>query len=223
MAAASKTAVHPPRAAASQHFLNVADIRDGILILRNGELRQVIEITSLNFALKSEEEQSAIIYQYQAFLNSLQFPIQILIQSRQLDLTRYLVQLQERMSQTTNLLMRNQIADYVDFISRLIGLGQIMEKRFYVTIPLATSAIRARSLVGQLFKKETVAISDQDFEKAKGLIADRTNTIVSGLSGMGLMVTPLTSDQLKRLLYTTYNPVEAGEVAPTGGLFQGAE
>lgn len=205
--------VHP-----TQHFLNVADIRDDVVILRNGELRQVLEITALNFALKSEEEQAAIIYQYQAFLNSLQFPIQILIQSRRLDLTKYLVQLQEKMSQTTSPLIRNQIADYIDFVGRLIDLGSIMEKHFYVVVPLATSSIRARSLFGQLFKRETVQISDKDLAAAKEKLLDRGEAIRSGLASIGLQVRPLNTEELKHLLYTSYNPVEAGEVAPSPSL-----
>lgn len=211
--AAKAPSTHAPHGApATQHFLNVSDIRDDVIVLRNGELRQVISVTALNFALKSEEEQAAIIYQYQAFLNSLQFPIQILIQSRRLDLTQYLIQLQGRMSQATSPLIRNQIADYIDFINRLISLGAIMEKHFYIVVPLATSAIRARGFLGQIFKKETIEISDKDLAEAKVRLADRTATIRSGLAGLGLQVKPLATDDLKQLLYTTYNPLEAGKI-----------
>lgn len=202
-------------APATQHYLNIADIRDDVIILRNGELRQVLEVTALNFALKSEEEQAAIIYQYQNFLNSLQFPIQILVQSRKLDLTQYLVGLQARMSQTTSLLVRNQIADYIDFIGRLINLGSIMEKHFYVVVPLATSAIRTRSLFGQLLKKETIEINEKDLTEAKSRLADRSEAIRSGLASMGLQVKSLNTEELKHLMYTTYNPVET---APSGPL-----
>ncbi len=198
---------------ATQHFLNIADIREDVLVLRNGELRQAIEVTALNFALKSEEEQAAIIYQYQAFLNSLQFPIQILVQSRRLDLTTYIGSLEQRMSQQTSPLIRGQIADYIDFIGRLINLGSIMEKHFYVVVPLATSAIRARSLFGQLFKRETVQISDKDFADAKNKLSDRVEEIRSGLSPLGLGTEICDHDRLIKLLYTTYNPAEAGENA----------
>lgn len=197
----------------TQHYLNIADIKDDVIILRNGELRQVLGVTALNFALKSEEEQAAIIYQYQAFLNSLQFPIQLLVQSRQLDLTSYIVTLQARMSQTTAPLIRNQIADYLDFINRLISMGSIMEKNFYVVIPLATSSIRARSLFGQLFKHETVNIQDKDLVDAKAKLADRTETVSSGLSSVGLTVRTLPTEELKQLIFSTYNPVATGEVA----------
>ncbi len=198
-----------PSHPATQHFLNIADIRDDVMILRNGELRQVLQVTAFNFALKSEEEQAAIIYQYQAFLNSLQFPIQILIQSRQLDLTRYLTNLQGLLSKTSSPLMRNQIADYIEFVSRLISLGNIMEKHFYTIIPLATPAIRARSLFGQILRRETVRINDKDLASAKIKMAERVDTIRSGLGSLGLGASLLGTEQLKQLLYNTYNPVEA--------------
>lgn len=210
---ASKNSM-PRNAQPTQHYLNISDIRDDVLILRNGELRQVLEVTALNFALKSEEEQAAIIYQYQALLNSLQFPVQILVQSRRLDLTRYLAGLQERMSQVTSPLIRNQIADYVDFIGRLINLGGIMEKKFYVVIPFATSSIHMRSLFGQLFKKETVEIPEKDLAAAKERLAERADTLRSALGGIGLRARPLAGEELKQVLYRTYNPVEAGEIAP---------
>lgn len=200
-------------APSTQHFLNLSDIRDDILLLKNGEVRQVLEIQALNFALKSEEEQAAIIYQYQSFLNSLQFPIQILVQSRQLDLTNYMSDLQTRMNQSTNQLIRAQIADYIDFIGQLINLGNIMEKRFYVVIPYSNTNIRGRSLFGQLFKRESVAINEKVFAEITTQINDRTETIRSGLASIGLGVTKLNRDQIIQLLYSTYNPAEAGEVA----------
>lgn len=196
----------------TQHFLNISDIRDSTLILKNGEFRQVLEVQALNFALKSEQEQAAIIYQYQSFLNSLQFPIQIVIQSRRLNLTHYMTDLQTRMNQTTNQLIRNQIADYLNFIGQLIDLGNIMEKHFYVVIPYADSNIRGRNLFSQLLKKETVTIEDKAFDAAQTRITDRTETIRSGLAGMGLVVAQLNRDQIIQLLYSTYNPAEAGEV-----------
>lgn len=204
----------PHGAKPTQHYLNISDIKDDILVLRNGELRQVLEVTALNFALKSEEEQAAIIYQYQALLNSLQFPIQILVQSRRLDLTHYLASLQERMSQVTSPLIRNQIADYVDFIGRLINLGGIMEKKFYVIIPFATSSIHIRSWLGQLFKRETIDIPKEELQTAKERLAERADTLRSALGGIGLRARPLAGEELKQVLYRTYNPVEAGEIAP---------
>lgn len=197
----------------TQHFLNIADIRDDILILKNGEFRQVLEVQALNFALKSEQEQAAIIYQYQAFLNSLQFPIQIVVQSRRLDLTNYTNDLQNRMNQSTNQLIRAQIADYMNFIGQLINLGNIMEKHFYVVVPYSDPSTRGRSLFGQLLKREVVEIDDKVFARVTTQLNDRTETIRGGLASIGLGVKKLERDQIIRLLYSTYNPTEAGEVA----------
>lgn len=192
----------------TQQNLNIADIRDEVIILHNGELRSVLEVTALNFALKSEQEQAAIVYQYQAFLNSLQFPVQILVQSRRLDLTTYLTSLQQKMTETTSTLLRNQIADYVDFVGRLISLGNIMEKHFYVVIPYASPGIRGRNVISQLFTHEQVVIEEKALAAAKAKLAERAEEVRSGLSSMGLSVGQLTGEQLVKLLYATYNPAE---------------
>lgn len=197
----------------TQHYLNIADIKDNILVLRNGELRQVIEVIALNFALKSEQEQSAIVYQYQAFLNSLQFPMQLLVQSRRLDLTRYLGSLEERINQAPSPLIKAQITDYLDFVSRLISLGNIMEKHFYVVVPYTHPGIRSRNLLGQFFRREIVHVNEKDLADAKEKLADRVELIRSSLATMGLTATVLSGEQVVKLLYSSYNPTEAGEIA----------
>lgn len=201
------------KAPATQHYLNIADIRDNCLILRNGEVRQILTVTALNFALKSEQEQAAIIYQYQAFLNSLQFPIQVVVQSRQLDLTAYLTKLKEKADQTANTALKAQMLDYLEFITRLIALGNIMEKRFFVIIPYATAAARTRSLFGQLFKEQTVTVGDAEFQSAKAKLAERAESIRQGLAGIGLEVTIASKEEVAKMLYQTYNPIETGEVS----------
>lgn len=199
------------KTAPTQRFLNIADVQDDILILKNGELRQILVVEALNFALKSEQEQAAIIYQYQAFLNSLQFPIQITVQSRRLDLTPYLTNLEKKAKESTSPLVQAQIADYVDFVGRLINLGNIMEKHFYVTVPYSgTVGVGA---MARLFGKGQVNLSDKAFAEAKSKMNDRTEQVRGGLSSIGLGVRPLTTQEIIQLLYSTYNPVEADEVA----------
>ncbi len=197
----------------TQHYLNLADIKDGCLVLRNGEVRQVLIVSALNFALKSEQEQSAIIYQYQAFLNSLPFSIQIVVQSRQLDLTTYLAKLKTQAEQTTNLALKAQMLEYLDFVGRLVTLGNIMEKRFYVVIPYATAAARTRSLFGQLLKRQTVFIEEAEFKVAKAKLDERAESIRQGLGSMGLVANVATKEEVAKMLYQTYNPIETGEVA----------
>lgn len=200
------------KTASTQQYLNVADIRDDILVLRNGEVRMVLELKALNFALKSEQEQAAIVYQYQAFLNSLQFPVQIIVQSRRLDLTRYMTSLESQLAQTGSPLLKAQIADYLDFISRLINLGNIMEKRFYVVIPYSSGNIRSRNLIGQLLKHQTVSLTDEELAEAKTKMADRLELIRSGLASIGLSVESLSGEETAKLLYLSYNPPEVGEI-----------
>lgn len=201
------------KGSSTQHYLNIADIRDDTLILKNGEFRQILEVTALNFALKSEQEQATIVYQYQAFLNSLQFPIQILVQSRQLDLSRYLSGLDERARQTSSPLLQAQIADYTEFVSRLVVLGNIMEKHFYVVIPVTLATVRGRNIIAQFLKREVVAISDEQLAKAKTTLSERVSLIQAGLGGIGLAIRRLTNEEILKLLYLSFNPPETGEVA----------
>ena len=121
----------------TQDTLKFAEIRNDTVVLKDGNLRQVLLCSSINFALKSEQEQNAIVYAYQNFLNSLNFPIQILMQSKKLDLSNYLKKLSEKANSQTNELLRSQTLDYIDFIKRLINLANIMDKRFYVVVPFA--------------------------------------------------------------------------------------
>jgi hypothetical protein len=200
--------------ASTQHYLNIADIQSDTLVLKNGELRQIVEITALNFALKSEAEQSAIIYQYQAFLNSLQFPVQILVQSRRLDLSTYVSDLQARIAQTNSQLMKIQIADYIDFISRLITLGSIMEKHFYVVVPYSATAQTGKNMLTRIFKRDGTQLTPKEMNDGRAKIADRVNIIRSGLGSIGLTSRVLTNDEIIRVLYSTYNPIEADEITP---------
>ncbi len=199
--------------APTQDFLNIDDIRNDILLLRNGEFRAVLEVTALNFALKSEQEQAAIVYQYQAFLNSLQFPIQIVVQSRQLDLTDYMLALQKQLEQSQSGLIRAQIAEYLDFIDRLITIGSIMEKHFYVVVPYISSGIRRHSIFQQLFKTNRVQIKEAEFVDAREKLVDRAEQIRSGLGGIGLSAKLMTTEQLITLIHNTYNPIGSGEAS----------
>lgn len=200
------------KVASTQHYLNIADIRENVLVLRNGELRQILEVQALNFALKSEQEQAAIIYQYQSFLNSLQFPLQLLVQSRQLDLSSYMADLRNQVGNTANPLIKNQIVDYLEFISRLISLGSIMEKHFYAVVPYSSQTIRNQNLLSMVLRRETVAVEEDQFNEARVKLADRVELVRGGLASIGLAVNVLPREAMIRLLHSTYNPIDAGEV-----------
>jgi len=146
--------------ASTQQFLEIDQIREGIIILKNKALRGVIMVSSLNFALKSEDEQNAIIYQFQNFLNSLDFSIEIVIQSRRLNITGYLEKLKELEGKQENELLRIQTADYRKFIQGLIAGGAIMSKNFFVVVPFALVEIPG-------IKKTDTIFDAERFQRAK--------------------------------------------------------
>ncbi|MFA6493130.1 MAG: TraC family protein [Patescibacteria group bacterium] len=193
----------------TQDALRFAEIRNDTIILKDGNLRQVLLCSSINFALKSEQEQNAIVYAYQNFLNSLNFPIQILMQSKKLDLSSYLAKLQEKANGQTNELLRGQTLDYIDFIKRLINLANIMDKRFYVVIPFVIPPKIGPT--NPLSKKNQVQtlLSNEEFQNYKKELEQRIQVIESGLGSIGIRTAKLNTQQLIELLYGVYNPEEA--------------
>src|SRR3989344_1612347 len=126
--------------ASTQRYLDIAEIKEGTIIMRDGSLRAVVVVSSINFSLKSGDEQNALISAYQNFLNALEFPIEILMQSRKLDIHAYLDKLRSTMQQQTNELLRLQTQEYIEYASKLIEFASIMTKTFYVVVPLTTAA-----------------------------------------------------------------------------------
>src|SRR3989344_2447235 len=125
-------------AASTQSMLDIAEIKEGTIVLKDGSLRAVIAVSSTNFSLKSAEEQGGIINSYQSFLNSLNFPIQIVMQSRKLDVHSYLDRLRSVAQEQTNELLRMQTQEYIEYISKLIDFSSIMNKTFYIVVPFFT-------------------------------------------------------------------------------------
>lgn len=201
---------------ATQTHLRIAEIRDNFLVLKNGGIRAVIETTSVNFNLKSEEEQNAIIYSYQAFLNTLDFPVQIVIKSKKLDLDNYLSNLREIGEKQPNPLLKTQTFEYIEYIQRLLEYADIMEKSFYVVIPQNPVRANKVSFWGkflQRFKMQDntneIIRRHKEFENlAKGLV-QRVATVASGLENCGLKTRQLTTSELVELFYTINNPVTA--------------
>lgn len=194
----------------SQAHLPIAEIKDGVAILKDGTLRAVILASSLNFALKSEDEQNAIISAYVGFLNSLDFPIQIVVQSRKLQIKPYLEKLHDIERTQTNELLRVQTADYRAFVEELVDIGQIMTKRYYVIVPYDPLNNRRKNFWAR-FKEAlkpgiTIRLREERFQDRKAELDLRLRHIVSGLSGMGLTTVQLDTQALIELYYTTYNP-----------------
>lgn len=191
----------------TQDILKFAEIRDNTVILKDGNFRQIVLCSSINFALKSEQEQTAIVFQYQNFLNSLTFPIQILMQSKRLDLSNYLANLEKIGNLQTNELLKAQTLDYVHFVTRLIELANIMDKRFFVVVPYM---VPIKIGVGGA-KAKNVVYSPEEFARYKVELEQRVQVVSSGLSSMGIRTATLNTQQIIELLYGVYNPEEASK------------
>jgi len=204
-AAAKKAAL-----SASQRFLGVSEVKQDTLIMKDGTLRAVLMVSSINFALKNEDEQNAIISSYVSFLNGLEHPLQIVIQSRELYIQPYLQDLQRREREQTNELLRAQIADYRSFVTELVEMGEIMSKNFYVVVPYDPLSNKQKSFWSRLSEVlnpvVTVKLKAERFAKRKYDLDQRLRQVESGLRSIGLEVVRLDTQSLVELLYSTYNP-----------------
>lgn len=197
----------------TQQYLPFSAVYDDVIVTKKGQLCQVVMVNSVNFGLKSEEEQNAIIYQYQSFLNALSFPIQIVMHSKKLDLTNYLKNLEGRIAQEPNELIRYQIQEYVDFVGKLISIANIMDKKFFIIVPyvLPSTEISSNGFFATLFggSHEHLKVPLSKFIKHKEVLVERTNVVASGLASIGITSQILSTKQIIELFYRTYNPEEA--------------
>jgi len=195
-------------------FLDIAEIRDDTVVLKDGTLRAVVLVSSINFALKSEDEQEAIVSAYVSFLNSLEHPIEVVIQSRKLNIDGYLSQLADKEREQTNDLLRAQITDYRAFIKDLVELGEIMNKRFYIIVPFDPFTAKNKSFWTRLREilspGVAIKLRDKQFQDRKAGLALRLDRILGGLQSMGLSAAILNTQTLIELYYSAYNP-SAGE------------
>jgi hypothetical protein len=203
-------AMNKQTAGSTQAYLNISEIKDGVVVLKDGSMRQVLMTSSLNFALKSNAEQDGIIYAYQRFLNSLTFPVQILIQSRRLDLDYYLDKLDKRADTQEVELVKLQILEYTEFVRRLISVTNIMDKRFFVVVPFYPSGTEPVKGFAKWFgggnKQAVSKQAEESFEKNKVQLRQRVESVAAGLGGLGLRAVTLNSEELVELFYSIYNP-----------------
>lgn len=195
-------------AGATQDFLEIEQIREGILVLKNKHLRGVLLVSSINFELMSEDEQNAIIYQFQDFLNSLDFSIQIVVQSRKLNITGYLDQIKVWQESQVNELLKAQISAYHDFIKQFIEAGNIMSKDFLVVVPYSPADLYGAEPKG-VIKGVTGFASEEDFQRAKVQLWQRMEFVVLGLKRMGLQAVPLNTIELTELFWRLHHPSQA--------------
>ncbi len=197
-------------APSTQKHLDIASIRDGAVIMKDGTLRAVLLVSSINFALKGEDEQQGLIQNYVSFLNTLEFPLQIVIQSRRANIEPYLDQLKEQEAKLPNELLKEQIRDYRDFVSDLITLGDIMQKRFYVVVmydPISNRKKGFFSSLGEILKpSKLIKLKQKEFEDRKTQLDLRVGKVTSSLQSMGLKSALLDTQGLIELYYNSYNP-----------------
>src|SRR3989344_3814881 len=202
---------------ATQAFLEIQDIREGVLLLKNKTIRGVLMVSSINFALKSEDEQTAVIYAFQSFLNSLDFSCQIVIQSRNINITPYLDGLKDLEERQTNELLREQTASYRDFIKNLVVGDTVMTKNFYAVVPYTLSEALGLRAAAQQFNvlsqfsknQEAKEMKDDDFQRCKTQLWQRMEYLAMGLRRCGLEAVPLTTPELIELFWAIHHPDQA--------------
>ena len=206
---------NPVKASPTQDFVPVKEIRDGVVILKNNSLCAVLLASSQNFALKSGDEQTGVLLQFQNFLNSLDFPTQILVQSRKADIRPYLMMLEERLKQQTNELLRIQNYEYIRFVESFVQEVDIMKKSFFVVVPYNPAIVDTTSL-GSLVKgqKADAIITAERFEEFRGQLNQRLAVVESGLNRSGIRTIALGSEELIELFYHTLNPADTTSSAP---------
>ena len=194
----------------TQKYVDVEEVRDGVLILKSSALRAVLLVSSLNFDLKSGQEQEAIIAQYQAFLNSLDFPVQIVVQSRRFNIAPYMEQLNDQEKQQENELLRFQIGEYKEFIKNLSEVSNIMSKFFYIVIPFSPVEDKEggffSKMTGIFSPKQAVRSQGELFETYRSQLLQRVDHVAAALSATGIKVTQLNTEEVIELLYNSYNP-----------------
>lgn len=191
-----------------QKHLEIEEIKDGTIVLKNGALRAVLMASSINFSLKSTDEQDALVYKYQQFLNSLDFTVQIMISSRKFDIGPYINALELKEKEQENELLRVQTAEYINFVKGLNEIGNIMTESFYVVVPFTIPQIK-KTLTSKLFgglKAQKAEVKEQEFQELKTQLWQRVEFVVSSLRGASIKVVPLNTEELIELFYKLYNP-----------------
>jgi len=194
----------------TQQYLDISEIKEDTVIMRDSTMRAILLVSSINFALKSEEEQNAIISAYVSFLNNIDFPLQIVIQSRELNIDNYIEALKEKGKEQTNELLKMQTQEYIQYISELISMSKIMNKRFYIVVPYNPMTDKQKKFFARLFdvlKPSTlIKMKDEKFKRRKEDLMHRVDNIVAGLNSIGLNAVQLDTQSLIELYYNSYNP-----------------
>jgi len=208
----------------TQEFIPIKEIRDGIAVLKDGGMRAILMASSVNISLKSHDEQEAVISQFRNFLNSIEFSVQIVTQSRRLDIKPYLKTLEERLEVQTEDLLRTQTAEYIGFIKWFTDTSNIMTKNFYVVIPYSYAPLAEQNIGSTITKflpflapkKPAGAATMAEFEESRTQLEQRIGIVQSGLSSVGIRSVQLGNQEMVEVYYRIFNPGEQERRIPDG-------
>jgi type IV secretory pathway VirB4 component len=203
------------KALSSQEFVPIKEIRDGIVTLKDGSLRAIILASSLNFSLKAEDERNAILLQFQDFLNSLDFSLQIFVQSRKLDIRPYLALMEVRLKEQTNDLMKIQVKEYIGFVKSFTENTNIMTKNFFLVIPYSPALLQSKkggilsNFMPSKGTKVSTPHSEEQFEENRTQLEQRVSIVEQGLVRCGIRVVQLGEEEATEFFYKIFNPGES--------------
>lgn len=200
---------------ATQDFVPIKEVRDGIVLLKDGGMRAILLCSSINFSLKSEDEKNAILLQFQDFLNSLDFSVEILVQSRKLDIRPYIALLEEQEKNQTNNLLKIQVREYIQFIKSFTESTNIMTKHFFIVVPYTSSIINTGSKTGFLSQlglsgdSKSKVVQEKSFEEDRTQLEERLSVVEQGLVRTGIRIARLGTEEVIELFYKAFNPGES--------------
>lgn len=201
-----------PIRATTQEFLEIEDIVDDLVILKDGSANIIIETTAVNFGLLSEEEQDALIYAYGSLLNSLSFPLQVSILSKRMDISSYIELVTQTEDQQKNPVMKDRLRHYREFILSIVKENKVLEKRFYLVIPFSSLELGVKGAMGISGKKKILPFSkDYIISRAKTSLFPKRDHLLRQLNRIGLKGRQLPSQELVEIFYNIYNPTLTGE------------
>lgn len=193
----------------AQEFVPIKEVRDGVIVLKDGSMRSILLASSVNFALKSADEQQSILFQFQNFLNSLNFSLQIYTQSRRLDTRPYINLLEDRLKEQVGDLMKMQTREYIEFIKTFTESTSIMTKSFFIVVPYSPGALVSRKKTGIFSartKEEIKADEQSSFEENKSQLTQRIEVVQQGLVRCGVRIVQLGTEEMIELFYKIFNP-----------------
>lgn len=206
------------RDTSTQQFVPIRDVKNGVLLLNNGQMCAVLLASSINFALKSLEEQQAILRQFQNFLNTIDFSLQIHVESRRLNIQPYLQLLEGQKDKQFNDLMRIQLEEYIQFVKTFTKEVDIMSKNFFVVVPYTPAPVDVKQGFVNMFGRDTSNLpGDSEFSEHRQQLFQRVTVVEQGLNRVGVKTARLEDEALVELFYHLYNPDEVNTSAPEHG------